>query len=123
MRPILALAFLVLLIVAALPLLAVSFLVGGLTLLDVVRGLSMLLFTGMVLGSICVWISSRVRSTTAATVLAYGLSFMFAVLSFFGLIAWAITDGVRGNDEVNPPAQLLAVNPFAIDQQDQIVGT
>lgn len=108
-----ALAFLILLIVAALPLLAVSFLVGGVSFFDMLRGLGMLLFTGLVLGSVCVWISAKLRRTTASTVLAYGLSFMFAVGSFFGMIAWAITDASRGVDDVNPPAQLLSLNPIA----------
>jgi len=108
-----ALAFLVLLIVAALPLLAVSFLVGGVSFLDMLSGLAMLLFTGLVLGSVCVWISARLRRTTASTVLAYGISFMFAVGSFFGMLGWAITDASRGVDVVNPPAELLSLNPVA----------
>lgn len=108
-----ALAFLVLLVVAALPLLAVSFLVGGVSFFDMLRGLAMLLFTGLVLGSVCVWISARLRRTTASTVLAYGLSFLFAIGSFFGMLAWAITDASRGVDDVNPPAELLSLNPIA----------
>lgn len=108
-----ALAFLVFLVVAALPLLAVSFLVGGVTFFDMLRGLGMLLFTGLVLGSACVWISAQLRRTTGATVLAYGLSFLFAIGSFFGVIAWGIIDASRGFDEVNPPAQLLSLNPVA----------
>ncbi len=108
-----ALAFLVFLVVSALPLLAVSFLVGGVTFFDMLRGLGMLLFTGLVLGATCVWISAQLRRTTGATVLAYGLSFFFAIGSFFGLIAWGITDASRGFDEVNPPAQLLSLNPVA----------
>ena len=108
-----ALAFLVLLVVAAAPLLAVSFLVGGIRLLDVFRGIGMLLFTGLVLGAVCVWISAKLRRTTAATVLAYGVAFVFAIGSFFGMIAWSIGDASRGNDDVNPPAELLALNPAA----------
>lgn len=108
-----ALAFLMLLVVAALPLFGVSYLVGGLTILDIIRGVSMLLFTGLVLGSVCVWISARLRRTTASTVVAYGVAFIFAVGSFFGMIAWAITDAVNGNDSAAPPAEMLAVNPFA----------
>ena len=108
-----ALAFLLLLVVAALPLLGVSFLVGGLTIFDVARGLGMLLFTGMVLGSVCVLISAKLRRTTASTVLAYGVAFVFAIGSFFGMIAWGIMDAASGGDTVDPPAELLALNPFA----------
>lgn len=108
-----ALAFLVLLMVSALPLLAVSFLVGGVTFFDMFRGLGMLLFTGLVLGSVCVWISARLSRTTGATVLSYGLSFMFALGSFFGVITYAIVDATRGFDTVDPPAELLSMNPVA----------
>ncbi len=107
-----ALSFLMLLVIAALPLLGVSYLVGGLSILDIVRGISMLLFTGLVLGAVCVLISSRLRRTTAATVLGYGVSFVFAFGSFFMMIAWAITFSVNGGDG-EPPAELLALNPFA----------
>ena len=108
-----ALAFLVLLVIAATPLLAVSFLVGGVGLLDVVRGVGMLLFTGLVLGSVCVWISARLRRTTAATVLAYGATFLFAIGSLGGLLTYSIIDASRGFDDVNPPAELFALNPAA----------
>lgn len=107
-----ALAFLVLLIVAATPLLAVSFLVGGLSLLDVFRGLAMLLFTGLVLGAVCVAISARLKRTSAATVTAYGITFLFSIGSFLLMIVWAILFALgNGNDE--PIAELLAINPFA----------
>lgn len=108
-----ALAFLVLLVITAAPLLAVSFLVGGIRLLDVFRGIAMLLFTGLVLGAVCVWLSSRLRRTTAATVLAYGVTFLFAVGSFAGLLGYAIIDASRGFDTVDPPAELLSMNPAA----------
>lgn len=107
-----ALAFLVLLVVAAMPLLGVSFLIGGFTLWDILRGLLMLIFTGLVLGSMCVAISSRLRRTTAATVLSYGLAFVFAVGSFFAMAAWSIASSVDGGDG-EPPAELLAFSPFA----------
>lgn len=107
-----ALAFLMLLVIAALPLLGVSYLVGGLSAVDILRGLGMLLFTGLVLGAVGVWISARLRRTTASTVLAYGVSFVFAFGSFFMMIAWAITFSVNGGDG-EPPAEFLALNPFA----------
>ncbi len=108
-----ALAFLVFLVVAAMPLLAVSLLVGGVQLLDMVRGLGMLLFTGLVLGAVGVWISSRFRRTTAATVLTYAVAAVFAFGSFFGLAAIAIADAASGNDEVVVPVEILAFNPVA----------
>lgn len=102
-----ALAFVVLLIVVAMPLLAASLLIGGVSIFDVLRGVAMLLFTALVLGSVGVFVSSRVRGTTGATVGAYAIAATFTIGSFVGLAAWAIvTQG-------EPPSFLLAVNPFA----------
>jgi len=109
-----ALAFLVLLVIIAMPLLAVSFLVGGLGFFDIIRGLGMLIFTGLVLGSVCVALSAKFRRTTASTVVSYATSFIFAVGSFFAMIAFAIMLSIGGDGGgEDPPAHLLAVNPFA----------
>lgn len=108
-----ALAFLVLLVVASMPLLAVSLLVGGVRLVDMLRGIGMLLFTGLVLGAVGVWISSRLRRTTAATVLTYAVAAVFAFGSFFALGVVAIADASSGGDEVTVPVELLAFNPMA----------
>lgn len=109
-----ALAFLVLLVVVAMPLLAVSILVGGVGILDVVRGLGMLVFTGLVLGAVGVLFSSVLRRTTGATVLTYAVTLIFAVGSFIGLAAWAIADATTGiDDRIDPPAHIMALNPFA----------
>ena len=109
-----ALAFLVLLVVAAMPLLAVSILVGGVGILDVLRGLAMLVFTGFVLGAVGVLFSAVLRRTTGATVLTYAVALVFAVGSFIALAAWAIADATSGlNDQVDPPPHLMALNPFA----------
>ena len=108
-----ALAFLGLLIVAASPLLAVSFLVGGVSIFDMVRGLLMLAFTGVVLGSVCVAMSARLRRTSAATVACYGMTFLFSIGSFLLLIAWAIMLAVGNNGANDPPAELLSISPFA----------
>ncbi len=107
-----ALSFLMLMVVAAMPILGVSFLIGGFTILDIVRGIAMLIFTGMVLGAVCVAISSKLRRTVASTVLCYGLAFAFAIGSFFAMLTWTIATNFDGGDEA-PPAVLLAVNPFA----------
>ena len=108
-----ALAFILLLILAALPLLAVSVLVGGVRALDVVRGVSMLAFVGLVLGGVCVWISSKMKRTMTATVVSYATTLLFAIGSFVIMAVLAIIDGVRGNDNVDPSAIPLIINPFA----------
>jgi len=108
-----ALAFLVLLTVAAMPLLGTSLLVGGVTLVDVAKGISMLLFTGLVLGSVGIMFSAKFRRTTASTVMTYAVALVFSLGSFIGLAVWAVVDASSGRDEVTVPAELLAVNPFA----------
>lgn len=109
-----ALAFLVLLVIAAMPLLAASLLVGGIGLFDVIRGVGTLIFTGLILGAVCVMVSSLFRSTTAATVLSYAASMIFAIGSFVLILAWLIIDAAlldgSGNDY---PAALYTMNPFA----------
>ncbi len=109
-----ALAFLVFLVVAALPLLGVSLLVGGVGFFDLFRGLGMLLFTGLVLGSVCVWISSVVRKTTAATVISYALSLVFTIGSFIVMIVLAIVQlaASDGFDDPWVPRSVLGFNPF-----------
>ena len=106
-----ALAFLILLIVATTPLLAASYTVGGLAVLDIVRGLAMLIFTGIVLGAVCIWISSRMKRTAAATVMCYGVSFFFSFGGFIILIVWAIISAIGGSAGA-PPPELLSISPF-----------
>ncbi len=106
-----ALAFLILLIIATIPLLAASYTVGGLAVLDIVRGVSMLIFTGVVLGAVCIWVSSRMKKTATATVVCYGISFIFAFGGFIVLIIWAIVAAIGGGFSV-PPPELLSVSPF-----------
>ncbi|NNC81706.1 MAG: hypothetical protein HKN94_16295 [Acidimicrobiales bacterium] len=108
-----ALAFLVLLIIAAMPLLATSVLIGGVGIFSLIRGLGMLIFTGLVLGSVCVFISSRFKRTTGATVLSYAVAIIFAVGSFVGLLVYAIAAFSVNDNNSEPPVELVAVNPFA----------
>jgi len=72
----------------------------------------MVLFTGTVLGAVCLWVSSRFRRTTAATVASYAVSLLFTVGSFAALLAWAIVNAALDRSD-DLPALLLAVNPFA----------
>lgn len=101
-----ALAFLALLMVATAPLMSVSFLLGGVGLLDVLIGLSVVLFTGLVLGSFGMLCSSFFNSTVAATVATYAISLVFFVGAwlFLALLAIFFQDG-------DPPVQFLGLNP------------
>lgn len=106
-----ALAFLVLLIFATIPLLAASHTVGGIGVLDIVRSIAMLIFTATVLGAVCIWISSRMKRTATATVVCYGVTFFFTFGGFIVLIIWAIVFAIGGSNDI-PPPELLSTSPF-----------
>lgn len=102
-------AFLGLLIVVTLPLMSVSFLLGGVTLGEMVRGVAMAIVFGITLSCLCVALSTLARRVQVATVLGYFLS-LFLVLGTL-LLFWAqalLSD--RSTDELSPA--LLILNPF-----------
>ena len=106
-----SLAFVVLLILASLPLVTVPFLVGGVSVGEVVRGLVMVLATAVTLACISLACSALLRRTQAATVVAYGitLAMVLGTLMVFGAqqIPRRNTGGQR------PEPWVLALNPFA----------
>ncbi len=104
-----ALAFLALLMVTTAPLLSVSFLLGGVGILDVLVGLLMVLFTGLVLGSFGMLCSSFFKSTVAATVATYAISLAFFVGLWFMFALFAI---FFLGDDGDIPVQFLAFNPL-----------
>lgn len=106
-----ALVFTVLLLVLSTPLLAISFLVGGVTVFDVIKAMLMLMVTALLVGSIGVAISSRVRRVVTATVLSYGVILLLCIGSFVGLGVWAIVEEIVDNNP-SPPKELIAMNPF-----------
>jgi ABC-type transport system involved in multi-copper enzyme maturation permease subunit len=107
-----SLAFVVLLLVATLPLISVSLIIGGVGLPEVVRAMGMLLGTAVLLASLAVASSALVRRVQGATVVAYGLTF---VLLLGTLLAFA-AQLVVTQDPVDQQSQaVLLVNPvFAV---------
>lgn len=105
-------AFLALLVVATLPLLSVSYLIGGVTIWQVFKAVLVVLGTGLVLACITVACSTYVRRVQSATVVAYGLTLALALGTFLAYGAAALIDRSRGNDEANPPASILLANPL-----------
>ena len=69
-----SLAFVVLLIIASLPLVTVPFLVGGVSVGEVVKGMWMVLATALMLACLTLACSAVLRRTQGATVVAYGLT-------------------------------------------------
>jgi ABC-type transport system involved in multi-copper enzyme maturation permease subunit len=101
-----AIVFTLLLIVLTMPLLALTYLIGGITVLDVAKGLAMVLLTAFMVGAVGVACSAVAKRVQVATVLAISLG----TLVLFG--ALAVIDDSRGFDQVNPPKEVLLLNPF-----------
>lgn len=106
-----SLAFVVLLIVASLPLVTIPFLVGGVALSEVLRGLLMVLATAVMLACLALAASAVLRRTQAATVVSYGLALALVLGT---LIAYGAQQIPRaGSRGARPAPWILALNPFA----------
>jgi hypothetical protein len=109
-----AMAFLALLIVAAIPLLAIAYLIGGVTIQQVLGGTALVLATGVCVATLCAAISTYARRVQSATVMSYGLTLGLTIGTLLAYGAAAVVDQSRGFDEADPPAAILALNPVAI---------
>ena len=112
-----ALAYLVLLIVAALPVLAVAWMLGGIRVIDIVRGVLGITVVALLLAVMVVAVSTFARRVQTATILAYAFTALLLITGpvLFGIVAVldARTDNGPG-DDASAPAVLLAVNPVAL---------
>ncbi len=104
--------FILLLVVASTPILAVPYLVGGISLANVVRALAVLLAIGFLMAVIGVSCSCIFRRTQTATLAAYALVLVLVLGSLVGLAVLAVIDGSRGSDTVEPRIVALYPNPF-----------
>lgn len=109
-----ALAFLALLIVATMPLLAVCFLIGGVAMSEVLAGVVMVLFVGLIVACFSTAISTFTKRVQLATVLSYGLMLILIVGTIAVRQGVSAFDTSRGTDEANPPSWLLLPNPLAL---------
>jgi len=106
--------FLALLVVVAMPLLAVGYLLGGISIADVLAGAGAVLVSGLLLAALCIAVSTFVRRVQAATVLSYALVLALTVGTFIAYGAYAVVDQARGPDRTDPPDTLLLANPVAL---------
>jgi ABC-type transport system involved in multi-copper enzyme maturation permease subunit len=109
-----AIAFTVLLVVIAAPILAVAFLIGGVGLGDIVKGLGMLLLTAVMLGTVGIMFSAVFTKVQGAIVMTYGFVLTIAVGSFvlLGVMYGLLSATSDFNQPTAPPKEILAVNPF-----------
>ena len=110
-----ALAFVVLMIVAAVPITAIVLMYGGASVEDIVRQQLVLLATAVALGAIGLFFSALLKRTQAATVLSYitMLALTVGTVMLFGF--WTLLINQENGFGIGPPRrapeQLLYVNP------------
>lgn len=105
-------AFALLLVVAAAPLLALPYLLGGVSLSQVLVSLFVLAVSAVVVAAIGVSCSAIFRRTQTATLMAYGFVLLLVVGTPVALAAAAVVDASRGVDQPNPPFSIVYPNPF-----------
>jgi ABC-type transport system involved in multi-copper enzyme maturation permease subunit len=108
-----SLAFTVLLVVASLPLLAVAYLIGGVTVGDVLKGTGMVLFVAVALACITVACSTFAKRVQTATILAYGIVLLLTGGTIAAFLVARQIDESRGFDTVDPPEAIIMANPVA----------
>jgi ABC-type transport system involved in multi-copper enzyme maturation permease subunit len=112
-----ALAFVVLMIIAALPISAIVLMYGGASVDDLVRQQIVLLATALALGAIGLFFSALLKRTQTATVLTYitllaltlGTGMLFV---FWSLVLLQNDDGGFGRRDDRAPEQLMYLNPM-----------
>jgi ABC-type transport system involved in multi-copper enzyme maturation permease subunit len=104
-----SLVFVAFLVVAALPLIGVSFLLGGVEPGEVVRGVAMVLAVATMLASLALTCSTLMRRVQGATVVAYAVVALLVGGTFVGFGAQMLVDrhGPQGRSQL-----ALALNPL-----------
>lgn len=96
-----------LLVVAALPLVTVSTVFGGVELLDVVLGLAVVLVMGLCVGAMALGVSSVAKRTTSAVVITYALVLLLILgTGFMAILVGLVQESPEG--AIVP----LYANPF-----------
>jgi ABC-2 type transport system permease protein len=121
-----ALAFVGLMIVAALPISALVLMYGGASVEDLVRQQLVLLVTAVGLGTIGLFWSALVKRTQAATVLTYATVLALTVGTALVFIFWSVAASRDSSNQFGTPRlapeQLMWVNP-AVAMIDVVAST
>ena len=75
-------AYILLLVVATMPLLAVAHLIGGITFLEIVKGLGVIMFIAVCTAATSLLFSAAMRSSRTATVMSYVVVMVLFILVF-----------------------------------------
>jgi len=122
-----ALAFVVLMIVAAVPITAIVLMYGGASIEDIVRQQVVLLATALALGAIGLFFSALLKRTQAATVLTYITVLALTLGTAMLFIFWSVVvNQDEGGFGIGPPErapeQLMYVNPM-VGMLDVVANT
>jgi len=109
-----AMSFLVLLLVAALPVTMVAYLLGGIRLFDGLIGIGIVLVVAVLLTVMIAALSTLAKRVQTATLLSYGFTALLVLLGPLLYFSMRVADGSSGSDLENPPATVLTFNPIAI---------
>lgn len=113
-----SLAFTTLLLVATLPLLAVAYVLGGVTVPQIAGGLFFVLASAAFIGVLSIWASTVLRRVQRATVVAYGLVglLVLGTPAAYGVQLLATSNFVDGTGGSQRWESLLFVapNPFIV---------
>jgi ABC-2 type transport system permease protein len=109
-----ALIFLLLMILSALPVLAVSYLLGGIRVVDIARGVLAVFLVALLVAAMIVAVSSFAKRVQTSTLLAYGFTALLAIIGplLYGILM--LLDGRTSSDENAAPAWLVTINPIAL---------
>jgi ABC-2 type transport system permease protein len=119
-----ALAYVGLVILAAIPLSALVLMYGGATVEDIVRQQLVLLVTAIGFGSIGLFFSALIKRTQAATVLTYCAMLALTIGTTLVFVFWSIVSAQRSDfgPVRRAPEQLMWLNP-AVAMMDVIAET
>ncbi|CAN5569178.1 hypothetical protein BH24ACT5_BH24ACT5_03120 [soil metagenome] len=109
-----ALMFLLLMFVAALPVLSVAYILGGVRLVDIGRGVLAVAVIGVLMATMVVAVSSFARRTQTATMMAYGFTLFVCLMGPLVYLIGFLLDARTPDDRTIAPAWLLTVNPFVL---------
>jgi ABC-type transport system involved in multi-copper enzyme maturation permease subunit len=102
-----SLAYILLLLVAAVPLMVIPVLLGGVTISQVVSGVFMVMAAAVMIGAVSMWVSSRARSVQGAVLGSY----MWAAGLVFGTLALLLAEILLLAPDDNGPTRFAGSYP------------
>ena len=109
-----AIAFLALLIVASLPIMVVAYLLGGIRLIDALKGVGVLLLISFLVATMVVSLSAFAKRVQTATLLSYSFVALLVLLGPILFLTLRVIDSSRGGDIANAPAFIVAISPLSL---------